>query len=343
MRIGLAGTGRIGAVHAATMLALPEAPELVLTDALPEVAAGVAEQLGAEHAPTLDDLFASGIDGFVITTGTQTHASLLRRGIAEGVPTFCEKPVAATLAETAELARLERASRVPVHIGFQRRFDAGYRRAQEAVQAGELGEIHQLRCTTHDVVSPPEAFIATSGGIFRDCSVHDFDAIRFVTGREVETVYATGGTKGAAFFSSLGDVSTGAAVLTLDDDTVALVSASRYNGGGQDVRMEVHGSEASLAVGLDDSYAFRSAEEGVDFPRGPAHATFMDRFRSAYIAELAAFVSLVRGEIETPCTITDGLQAFRVAEACELSRAEGRPVEMSEIPGMAQGGTGPRP
>lgn len=335
MRIGLAGTGRIGAFHAATILSLPDAPELILTDAVPEAAARVAAQLGTEHVTSLDDLFESGLDGFVIATGTPTHARLLRRGIAEGVPTFCEKPVAATLAETGELARLEQESGVPVHIGFQRRFDSGYLRAREAVRAGELGEIHQLRCTTHDVTSPAEAFIATSGGIFRDCSVHDFDAIRFVTGREVETVYATGSTKGAPFFARVGDVSTGAAVLTLDDGTVALVSAARYNGGGQDVRMEVHGSEASLAVGLDDSYAFRSAEPGVEFPAGPAHETFMDRFRPAYVAELAAFVSLARGEIGTPCTITDGLEAFRVAEACELSRSEGRPVRLDEIPGLA--------
>ena len=341
MRIGLAGTGRIGVVHAATLLGLPEPPELVVTDAVPEVAERVAAELGAEHAASLDELFAAGVDGFVITTGTHTHAELLRRGIAEGVPTFCEKPVAASLEETAELARLEATAGVPVQIGFQRRFDAGYRRAREAVRAGELGEIHQLRCTTHDRFSPSEEFIATSGGIFRDCSVHDVDAIRFVTGREVETVYATGGTKGAPFFATVGDLSTAAALLTLNDGTIALLSATRYNGGGHDVRMEVHGSQGALAVGLDDSYAFRSAEAGVDFPAGPPHTAFMDRFADAYAAELAAFLALVRGEIATPCTIADGLEAFRVAEACERSRREGRPVAMAEIPDVADlGGSG---
>ena len=336
MRIGLAGTGRIGTFHAATILGLPDPPDLVVTDTVPEVAQRVAAEIGADYAPTLTDLFAADLDGFVITTGTHTHAGLLRRGIAEGVPTFCEKPVAATLAETAELARLEQRSGVPVHIGFQRRFDAGYRRAHDAVHSGELGEIHQVRCATHDEFSPPEAFIATSGGIFRDCSVHDFDALRFVTGREVETVYATGGVKGERFFRDCGDVSTGAAVLTLDDGTVALVSATRYNGGGHDVRMEVHGSAGALAVGFDDSYAFRSAEDGVTFPAGPPHHTFMDRFKAAYVAELTTFVALARGEIETPCSITDGLQAFRIAEACELSRSEGRPVSMDEVPGRAR-------
>lgn len=335
MRIGLVGCGRIGAVHAATLRDLPGAPRLVVTDADADVAAALAERLGVEQAPTLEDLLADGVDGLVITTGTDTHAGLLRTAVAAGVPTFCEKPVAATLEETAELARLESESGVPVQIGFQRRFDAGYRRAREAVHAGELGELHQLRCTTHDAFPPSEGYVRTSGGIFRDCSVHDFDAVRFVTGREVESVYATGGTKGDPWFATSGDLSTGAAVLTLDDGTVGLVSAMRYNGGGHDVRMEIHGSRAALAVGVDDSYSFRSAEAGVTFPAGPPHTAFMDRFADAYAAELTAFIRLVVGEIATPCTIADGFEAFRVAEACELSRAERRPVALSEIPGFA--------
>ena len=335
MRIGLVGCGRIGAVHAATLRGLPEAPRLVVTDADADVAGALAERLGVEQAPTLEDLLSDGVDGLVITTGTDTHAALLRTALAAGAPTFCEKPVASSLEETAELARLESDSGVPVQIGFQRRFDVGYRRAHEAVRTGELGELHQLRCTTHDAFPPSEDYVRTSGGIFRDCSVHDFDAIRFVTGREVESVYATGGTKGDAWFATSGDLSTGAAVLTLDDGTVGLVSAMRYNGGGHDVRMEVHGSAAALAVGFDDSYSFRSAEAGVTFPAGPPHTAFMDRFADAYAAELAAFLRLVAGEIETPCTIADGFEAFRVAEACELSREERRPVPLSEIPGFA--------
>lgn len=336
MRVGLVGAGRIGALRAATLLGLPDPPEVVVTDTVADRGEQVAAELCCEFTPTLASLFESGIDGVVIAAGTNSHAALVRRTIAAGLPTFCEKPVAATLAETAELARLQVASSVPVHIGFQRRFDHGYRRAREAVLTGELGVIHQLRCATHDETPPPETFILTSGGIFRDCSVNDFDAIRFITDREVESVYATGSTKGGRFYRAAGDFSTGVAVLTLDDGTMALVSASRYNGGGHDIRLEVHGSDGSLAVGLDDSYAFRSAEEDVTFPAGPPHHNFGQRFEAAYVAELSAFVALVCGEIESPCTIADGLEAFRIAEACELSRSEARPVTMDEIPGLAR-------
>jgi myo-inositol 2-dehydrogenase/D-chiro-inositol 1-dehydrogenase len=95
--------------------------------------------------------------------------------------------------------------------------------------------------------------------------------------------------------------------------------------------MEAHGSEGAMAVGLDDSLAFRSAEEGVDFPHGSQHRSFMERFLPAYRAELTAFAEVAKGDRATPCSVEDALQAFRVAEACELSRHEGRPVRLEEI------------
>ena len=331
MRIGLVGVGRIGAFHAETLKGLDAVDELVLADADAEAARRVAEQLGVEYAPDPVTLLASGVDGFVIAAATPAHAPLLRQGLEAGVPTFCEKPVAGTLAETIELAKLAAASDVPVHIGFQRRFDSGYQRVARAVQGGELGFVHTIRANTHDQSPPHASYIPTSGGLFRDCSVHDFDILRFVTGREVVSVCATGANKGEPFFAEAGDVDTAAAVLRLDDDTLVLVSATRYNGGGHDVRLEAMGSKGSMGVGLDHSLALRSAEEGVDFPRGPQHWSFMERFLPAYRKELTAFAEVASGARPSPCTVEDALQAFRTAEACELSRHEGRPVRLEEI------------
>ena len=332
MRIGLAGVGRIGAFHASTLAGLDAVDEVVVADLDAGLAERVATEQGLRHAPDIDTLLTSGLDAFVITTATTAHAALLRQALAAGIPTFCEKPVAATLDETIALTELSEARRRPVHIGFQRRFDAGYRRARAAVESGELGTIHALRALTHDQEPPHAAYIPTSGGIFRDCSVHDFDIIRFVTGHEVATVYATGENKGADFFGAAGDVDTAAAVLTLDDGTLVTATATRYSGGGHDVRLEVMGSDGSIAVGLDDSLALRSAEDGATFPAGPPHRSFMQRFLGAYRAELTAFCDVAAGRTPSPCTVRDALQAFRTAEACELSRSQRRVVAMTEIP-----------
>jgi myo-inositol 2-dehydrogenase/D-chiro-inositol 1-dehydrogenase len=182
-----------------------------------------------------------------------------------------------------------------------------------------------------DPEPPPAAYIAGSGGIFRDCAVHDFDIVRFVTGREVVEVYATGSARGDTVFAEAGDAATTAAVLTLDDDTLVVVSNTRYNGRGYDVRLELHGTDDSIAVGLDDRLPLRSIEPGGTFPAGPPHRFFMDRFAAAYRLELAAFVELVAGERESPCTVADAVEAGWIAEACTLSMHERRPVMMSEV------------
>src|SRR6266542_3134644 len=152
-------------------------------------------------------------------------------------------------------------------------------------------------------------YIATSGGIFRDCFIHDFDSLRFVTGREVVSVFAVGGNKGADFFASAGDVDTATVTLLLDDGTVATVLGGRYNGAGYDVRFEVHGSRAMIAVGLDEQAPLRSAERGVAWPDGRPYASFFERFQAAYATELADFVAHALGRIPNPCPPEDALAA----------------------------------
>jgi myo-inositol 2-dehydrogenase/D-chiro-inositol 1-dehydrogenase len=328
MRIGLVGVGRIGAFHAATLKDLPAVDQVVVADADPARAEAVAKELGLEFAPDVERLLGSGVDGFVIAAATSAHAELIAAGVAAGVPTFCEKPVALDLAETERVVALVEASSVPVHIGFQRRFDVGYQAARAAVESGELGFVHHIRSNTNDAFPPHREYIPQSGGFFRDCTVHDFDIVRYVTGREVVSVYATGANRGEAFFGEYGDVDSAAALLTLDDSTFVAVSGTRYNGAGHDVRMELHGSLGSIAVGLDSHTALRSAEPGVSFPDGKPHMTFMDRFQPAYVAELTAFTEVVAGRREVPCTVRDALAAFRIADACELSRHENRIVTL---------------
>ncbi|MFF8652307.1 Gfo/Idh/MocA family oxidoreductase [Streptomyces griseoluteus] len=331
MRIGILGLGRIGAFHAATLSALDAVTSLVVADPVADAAKAAAERYGAQVADSPEALLAAGVDGLVIAAATDAHPALIRAGVAAGVPVFCEKPVARTIAEGVAVLDSVRDSGVPIQIGFNRRFDAGFMAARAAVRSGELGRLHTVRSTTLDPAPPPAAYVAASGGIFRDCSVHDFDMIRWVTGREVSEVYAVGGNRGAAYIGEAGDADTTSAVLTLDDGTIAVVSNSRHNARGHDVRMELLGFADSLAVGLDDRLPIRSAEPGVTFPSGTPHDFFMDRFTDAYRAELTAFTEVVAGARPSPCTVEEALEAGWIAEACTLSLREHRPVTLAEV------------
>ncbi|MFF7546556.1 Gfo/Idh/MocA family oxidoreductase [Streptomyces canus] len=331
MRIGILGLGRIGAFHAETLSGLDAVESLVLTDPFAEAAKSAAERFGGEVVDSPEALLAAGVDGIVVAAATDAHPKLILAGVEAGIPVFCEKPVAKHMSEGVEVLRAVEGSDVPIQIGYNRRFDTGFVNARAAVQSGELGKLHTVRSTTLDPAPPPAAYIAASGGIFRDCSVHDFDIIRWVTGREVVEVYAVGGNRGADFIKEAGDADTTGAILTLDDGTIAVVSNSRHNARGYDVRMEIHGFTDSIAVGLEDKLPLRSVEPGVTFPAGTPHDFFMDRFTAAYRAELTAFTEVVAGTRPSPCTISDALEAGWIAEACTLSLHEHRPVTIAEV------------
>ncbi|MFJ6080626.1 Gfo/Idh/MocA family oxidoreductase [Streptomyces sp. NPDC092369] len=333
MRIGILGLGRIGAFHAETLSGLDAVESLVLADPFAEAAKAAAERFGAEVADSPEAVLAAGVDGVVIAAATDAHPSLILAAVEAGIPVFCEKPVARTMAEGVRVLKAVENSDVPIQIGYNRRFDAGFVAARAAVRSGELGKLHTVRSTTLDPAPPPAAYIAASGGIFRDCSVHDFDIIRWVTGREVTEVYAVGGNRGAEYIKEAGDADTTGAVLTLDDGTIAVVSNSRHNGRGHDVRMEIHGFDDTIAVGLEDRLPLRSVEPGVTFPAGVPYDFFMDRFAGAYRAELTAFTEVVAGTRPSPCTVADALEAGWIADACTLSLQEHRPVTIAEVRG----------
>ncbi|MCT7351483.1 Gfo/Idh/MocA family oxidoreductase [Streptomyces sp. 15-116A] len=331
MRIGILGLGRIGAFHAETLFGLDVVDLLVVCDPVADAAKAAGERFGADVVDSAEALLDAGVDGVVVAAATDAHPALILAGVDAGVPVLCEKPVARTMSEGVQVLKAVAGRDVPVQIGFNRRFDAGFVAARDAVRSGELGTLHTVRSTTLDPAPPPAAYIAASGGIFRDCSVHDFDIIRWVTGREVTEVYAVGGNRGADYIRAAGDADTTGAVLTLDDGTIAVVSNSRHNGRGHDVRMEIHGFEDSVAVGLEDKLPLRSVEPGVTFPAGTPHDFFMDRFADAYRAELTAFTEVVAGTRPSPCTVADALEAGWIAEACTLSLREHRPVRVEEV------------
>lgn len=331
MRIGLAGAGRIGSMHAGVLASLEQVERVVIADVDRARAQAVATAIGGEHRADVESLLTGGIDALVVATSTDSHERLVTAAVANGIPVFCEKPVASNVEGTLKVIAATEGSGVLVQVGFQRRFDPGYRAARAELAGGRLGFVHTLRSCTLDPAPPPAEYVATSGGIFRDCGVHDIDSIRWLTGSEVVSVFAVGSNQGADFFARVGDVATASAVLTLDDGSTGLITCTRYNGSGYDVRLEVLGERASLSVGLDEHTPLRSTEPGAAFPSGRPWSAFAERFAPAYVAELRAFCDLVAEPGPSPCTPGDALEAFYVAEACELSRREARPVAVDEV------------
>ena len=326
-RIGLLGVGRIGIMHARILA--PKVESLVVADVVPERARQAADELGARVRSVEDFFDSDDLDGVVLATPTDAHARHIEAAVRLSVPIFCEKPVALDIASTESANAAAKSAGVPVHIGFQRRFDAAYAAARERLAAGKIGELRRVHMHTLDQAPAAREFLAASGGIFTDCLIHDFDALRWVTGREVEEVFAFGTDLGLPDFADFSDVCETVLALRLTGDALATAHSSRFNGAGYDVRMEVHGTEGTDVVGMDERLPVRSLEPGVAYPSGEPWVDFIARFADCYERELEAFLDVVAGKGEVPSTIDDAVASLRVAEACAASCREGRPVKVA--------------
>ena len=325
MKIALLGAGRIGRMHGTLVAAQPEVDEVIVSDVDSGRAAEVAAAIGGRVASTAEQAMDEA-DAVIVAASTDAHARLVMAGVERGLPIFCEKPLAFDLPETIELVDEVEARNAIVQVGFQRRFDPACREARRLVESGELGTVYLVRLIAHDHEPPPDAYIPHSGGLFRDSSIHDFDVLRWVTGQEVDEVYATGSVRGFPVFERYDDVDTGAAILRLADGTLGVLSQTRHLPLGYDIRMEIIGSRDAVTVGLGQRTPLRSLEADAPALAGPPWRSFLDRFETAYREELMTFLRVARGEVASPCTARDGLEAMRIAVAAGRSRKERRPV-----------------
>ena len=200
--------------------------------------------------------------------------------------------------------------------------------------AAPLGTLLAFRAASHDPAPPAEAYIASSGGIFRDLHIHDLDAVRYVTGEEIVEVYADGSVVETPWFGDHGDVDSAVAVLRLAGGALGVLTGTRRDPLGYDVRLELFGTGDSVAVGVDARTPLRSLEPGAS-PAGDGYRDFIDRFEAAYRAELAAFVDAVLDGGDSPCDLREARAALAVALAADRSRAERRPVAVADVGGAA--------
>ncbi len=329
MRLGLAGAGRIGSHHAKLLVSLDAVESLAVADVDDERALRVAADLPKAHHCGVDELFVT-TDAVLIASSTDTHADLLHRAARSGVSAFCEKPIDLDLDRTRAVVAAIDAAGIRVQMGFQRRYDPAMRDIRDRVVSGRLGTPYLVRSQTHDPEPPPPGYIPHSGGIFRDCLIHDIDVVRYVTGQEVVAVHAAGSVVGFPEIGEMGDVDTATAILEMSERTLAQISALRHDPVGYDVRLEVFGSSDSVAAGWSDRTPIHSTEPGIERTAQPI-TTFWDRFEAAYRAEMEAFISVVAGDAEPASNHHDAYEDLRVAAACDISLAERRTVRLEEV------------
>jgi myo-inositol 2-dehydrogenase/D-chiro-inositol 1-dehydrogenase len=333
IRYAVLGAGRIGRLHARNLVRRVDGAEVV---AVADVRWEAAEELGAElgvpkvYRDGSSAISHADVDAVCVCSSSDTHARLIEEAANQGKHVFCEKPIAVDLATIDHAVRAVERAGVVLQVGFNRRFDPSMRRVWQAVRRGEVGDVHLVRISSRDPEPPPIGYIEISGGIFMDMTIHDFDMARFLVGREVEEVYATGAALVDPEIGRVGDIDTAAITLRFEGGACALIDNSRRAVYGYDQRVEVFGDRGMARAENPTPHAAQVwGEQG---QRGPVlDHFFIERYREAYVDEMSAFhKTIVEGAV-SPVGGVDGRAPVAMAHAARRSLKENRPVGIDEV------------
>lgn len=334
IKLGIIGFGRIGRVHAESILNyVKEAEVKAAADPyLNEEGEKAAADLGItnvykDYKKILED---PEIDAVLVCSSTDTHSQMSIEAAEAGKDIFCEKPIDKNLAKIEEvLAAVEKAG-VKFQVGFNRRFDHNFQAVKENVDNGKVGDIHLINITSRDPEAPPIEYVKGSGGMFLDMTIHDFDMVRYLSGSEVEEVYAAGGVLVDPKIGEAGDIDTAVITLKLKNGAIAVINNSREAAYGYDQRAEVFGSKGAVEVGNDKlSTAVVSTKDGVKAEK-PLYF-FLERYMESFAEEMKQFINAVVNDAEVPVDGLDGLKPVLIAKAAQKSLVENRPVKINEI------------
>jgi myo-inositol 2-dehydrogenase/D-chiro-inositol 1-dehydrogenase len=330
IKFALFGAGRIGALHAGTLAAMPDAELKYVSDPVAEAAQKTAVAAGAEVVEIDRALEDSEVRAVLIASSTDTHADLIERSARAGKAIFCEKPIHLDAERVRECLVVVEETGAPLAIGFNRRFDPHFKEFKARLGAGTIGEVEFVGITSRDPGPPPIEYIRVSGGIFRDMMIHDFDMARWLLGEEPVEVTAQGSCLVEPGIGAAGDLDSAVVSLRTASGRLCQIHNSRRAVYGYDQRLEAHGSEGMLQAGNPpDSTVSQTDAAGT---RGDAIGYFfIERYAAAYRVELDAFVEGVRrGSLADSPSGDDGLRALLLADAALESATTGRRVTPRE-------------
>jgi myo-inositol 2-dehydrogenase / D-chiro-inositol 1-dehydrogenase len=331
IRFALLGCGRIGRVHADSIDVHPRAELAWVYDPIESAATEIAKRYGTTIAPAVDVAIDDpSVDAVVIASATSTHVDLLSRAARAGKAVLCEKPIDLDLARVDRCWKEIAALNPTVMIGFNRRFDPSFREVHERIAGGEIGRLEQLTIVSRDPDPAPREYLAVSGGLFRDMTIHDFDLTRFFLG-EVAEVYAMGSNLVADYIAELGDIDGAVVVMRGADGALCQITNSRRSVFGYDQRLEAFGSAGMLSVGNQHPTSVRLSN-GTQTEAAPEYLNFfLDRYTPAYRAELDhLIIAMEQGDQPNP-GFADGREALALADAALESLQTGQTVQLGSV------------
>jgi len=331
MNMALLGLGRAGKFHIQSIQSIPGINLRCVVDVDESLAKSLAKNLECDYSTDADGpLGRADIDAVIVASPTHEHYGQIQAALKAGKPVFTEKPLGSSIKEIDTCFALGKRSRLPLFVGFNRRFDPSFSSLARGVKDGQVGVLQMLRVTSRDSPLPTMDYISTSHGIFHDCIVHDFDMLRFITDKDPVEIYSVGSSF-VEGIGALGDLDNVLIALRYDNGMIASIDVNRFASYGYDQRIEAFGSKGMLqAENRSPVSTVLSSDEGMLRPT--IEHSFPTRYREAYRQELTAFSNCLREGGPVPVTHKDVRMSFILSELGEQSHREARPLRVSEHP-----------
>lgn len=335
VKVGIIGAGRIGKVHTEGIITgVRNAKIKTIADPfMNEDTANWIYSMDSDIQVTNDykEILADEeIDAVVICSSTDTHSPISVEAIKAGKHVFCEKPIDHDIDKIKEVIDALKGSNIKYQVGFNRRFDHNFKAVRDAVEAGKIGDPHIIKITSRDPEPPSPAYVAVSGGMFLDMTIHDFDMVRYLAGCDATEVYVQSAVLVDPGIGEAGDVDTAVITLKMENGAIAVIDNSRKAAYGYDQRAEVFGSKGMVATANDSlSTAVISNADGVTGEK-PLYF-FLERYMDSFREEMNQFINAIENDTDTPLGVVDGLKPVLMGLAAKKSVEEHRPVAISEI------------
>ncbi|MCU4298819.1 inositol 2-dehydrogenase [Brevibacterium permense] len=327
--IGLIGSGRIGRQHAKNISKHPRAELVAIADPDISSAGLLATRFDARAVAEPRELIHDkDIDAVIVASPTSTHVDLIAECLEANKHILCEKPIDLDIDRVDALWPEVEASEAHIALGFNQRFDPAFSEVHTRIRRQEVGTLEHLSLISRDPGPPPVEYLSTSGGIFRDMTIHDFDLVRHFIG-DIDEVSAFGAQLFDPGAREVGDYDSVTVSLKSKSGRTANIFNSRHSPFGYDQRLEAFCSDGNFTVSnMESSLVGQSTARGTGSRVG-FEESFLVRFDDAYRLELDEFVKLLEGSDSTSPTFEDGREALRLADAALESAQSGKVVSVN--------------
>ncbi len=317
LRFALIGAGRIGKMHANHIASNDKCVLEVVYDLNTKASKEIANKHNCNIAKSAKEaILNKNIDVVYITSATSTHIEYILLAAKSGKPIFCEKPVDLDILKVDKCRKELKKYNVPIHIGFNRRFDLSHKSAKEAKDSGEIGNLEMIIVTSRDPRPSTLSYHKYSGGMFKDMTIHDFDLACFILGNDpIIEISVYGGNLFSSTIKKINDLDTAMIIMKSKSGVLCHINNSRHAAYGYDQRLEIFGSKGMVISNNKSSSSIKKYNKNFTNANYPFYDFFIERYEQAYKDQLENFAQCLINHKPTSVNFEDGRNALIIANA----------------------------